>query len=90
VTVTVGRVSGHGMTFTVNGNGLHLDSQGTRLLITWPCWAGTWVGTDATGSERTSCTIAEPSMTISTAWEICGPHRLQLGRIIFFNNAYDR
>jgi RHS repeat-associated protein len=88
VSVAVATVSGPTSTFTVNTTVQITDSQGHSSSYTSAMIGGAWVGTDATGSGCTSCTIRgtihddyDPSTGNLTA------HTDELGRIT--NNAYD-
>ena len=57
VSVTVATVSGPTSTFTVNTTVQITDSLGHSSSYTSAMIGGAWVGTDATGSGCTSCTI---------------------------------
>ena len=87
VSVTVATVSGPTSTFTVNTTVQVTDSLGHSSSYTSAMVGGTWVGTDATGSGCTSCTVRG---TIHDDYDSLGnltAHTDELGRIT--NNAYD-
>jgi RHS repeat-associated protein len=88
VNVTVATVGGPTSTFTVNTSVQIVDSLGHSSSYTSAMIGGSWVGTDATGSGCTSCTLRgtihddyDPATGDLTA------HTDELGRIT--NNAYD-
>jgi RHS repeat-associated protein len=88
VNVAVATVSGPTSTFTVNTSVQIVDSLGHSSSYTSAMIGGSWVGTDATGSGCTSCTLRgtihddyDPATGDLTA------HTDELGRIT--NNVYD-